>query len=275
MTLIKRSIKIISVAALFFIILPGLMASQEAVKKQMEEAKKDAENKDFLGALRKYKHILETIKGGNLEGEALFFFGYTADKAALDLIFKAYKDFEKEGKEPTNEVLASWDGLKPYRELGVVYTIEHHIPYLYDGEAYRQLLLKYPKSQWACGAKFMLYLIELKKSRGDSRNLIEDQLQAVKTAEKYYAECHFPEIEVEILAFLLKQYNALKSNTMYKESEYFDLKKAEEYLNQAEEICRTILAKYPNSKIAVDAEYCLKKIFIKDREIIKNGGIRK
>ena len=263
-------------AALSFIMLPGPMASQETTKKQMDEAKKDADNKDYLVALKKYKHILETIKGGDLEGEALFFFGYAADKAALDLMFESSKDFRKEGKDPiTNEVLASWEGLKPYRELGIIYTIEHNIPYLYDGEAYRRLLLKHPGSPWACGAKFMLFLIELKKKQGDSRSPIDDLLQLVKTAEKYYAECHIPEIQAEILAFLKDRYNNLKSNTMYKESPYFDLKKAEEYLNKAEEICRIILAKFPNSKIAVDAEYCLKKLFIKDREIIKNGGIRK
>jgi len=242
------------------LILPLLafsLTTQQSASLLIKKARDALQTRSYINALTLADQAFRAATEEEFKAEALYWHGWIAEKAAEDLE-KTWSTKKVKLITPgviTNEDLMNFEGLKPYRDIGIDFKIGHYVLYYYDGDSYQRIVRDLPKTSWACAASFRLFLIAQIRAGGEWEGDVSEALKDLEIVERYYGECNNPEVRRHILHRLAFDHYYCVQCYWDSTGWTFDIEKGRFHYDKAQELYRIIFREFPNTEVAERAKW--------------------
>jgi len=264
----RKLLKLSLILLIFIILFFPFQASAstlEDARKMLEKANLALQSKDFIEALKYSQKAFEVAKGDELRAEALYLYGKIAEKAAYNLTNLAFKAVKpRKNGVLYGEDIINWEGLKPYKEIGLKFEYSRLGAYFYyNGDSFRKITQDFANAKWACAASFKLIVIERIDREWSGPQEAEGDVEKLKS---FLEKCSQPEVKCEIIYTIARDYMYIASSYQNNLSRFYNPEKA--YINKekAESALNRIIKEYPDSEEAKNAVYHLRELKVESKK---------
>lgn len=208
---------------------------------------------DHLAALALYSRHIEFFPDSEYAAFALYRFGQMGDRLAAEATKEAKRQLPRE-QERWDASSTDWEGLQKYTEWGLTLDYSHlggH--YFYGGAAYRRIVEKHARSEWADDAAFRL--LKLVRERvGEWEGWPQEPLKELDLWTEFVEKHPRSELKPQALLEMVYLNRVLHEIHSHSAEGFADPEKAKRHLEEARKLCKSIQRGFPRTIFAARAE---------------------